>query len=171
MAQSPLIAVAGTVAGTVLGAGIQYWSARKSAEEASERVFEERAADAKFERLEKLHDSLDDCRRQFREVIFQGPNDVEDYYTRVREPYDEFREASNKARMYLDSEQRKTVESTIETFNEHRTELKFWAMQLDDDYPDSQKWQMEDLSREEIDESADAVFDMIRLELDPDADK
>lgn len=170
MSQSQLIPVFATVLGTVLGAIIHYVSSRKSAEEASQRIFEKRAADSKFERLEELHDSLDDCRRQFREVIVQGPHDISNYIDRVREPYDEFKDAFTKAKIHLDSEQRETVESTLETFNEHRTELKMWAMEMDDDYADHHNFDIQNLSRDELEEASESVFDMIRSELNPDAE-
>lgn len=170
MVSSELIAVLGTIAGTILGSGIQYFNSRKSAEEASERIFEQRAFDSKFERLERLHDSLDDCLSLFREVIFQGPKDVDDYSERVRQPYDEFIDAADKARIYLDPEEREIVDNTIDEFNDARTHLRIWAEVMDDDWRDRPMNDEYEKSREELEEAADPVFNLIRGKLDPDSD-
>ena len=166
MLGSESIAVLGTIAGTLLGAGIQYLNSRKSAEEASERIFEQRAYDSKFDRLEALHDALDDCRSQFREVITQGPLDVDDYTERVREPYDEFIDSFDKAKIYLSPDERETIEETRKEFNEARTQLRLWAQDMDDNWPDRPN-DYEMPARDELDESAEAVFTLIRRKLDP----
>lgn len=170
MTSGEVIAVLGTIAGTVLGAGIQYFNSRKSAEEASERIFEQRAYDSKFDRLEELHDSLDDCLSQFREVITQGPMDIDDYGERVREPYDEFADAFDKAKIYLSPDERETIEETIEEFNDVRTQLRLWAQDIDDDWPDRPN-DYEILAQDELDDSAEEAFTIIRRKLDPDFDE
>jgi len=167
MAQNALIAVGGTILGTVLGAGIQYFNSRKSAEEASERIFEQRALDSKFERLEKLHDTLDDCLSKFRDVIVQGPNDMEDYSERVRKPYDEFIDAADKSRIYLSPEERETIDETIDKFNEARTYLSLWAQHQDDTHQDFQEYHEYAVSRDELEHAADPVIKIIRKKLDP----
>lgn len=169
MPSSEVIAVLGTIAGTALGSVIQYLNSRKSAEEASERIFEQRAYDSKFDRLEDLHDSLDDCLSQFRKVITQGPTDVDDYGERVREPYDEFTDAFDKAKIYLSSDEREAIEETREEFNHVRTQLRLWAQDIDDDWPDRPN-DYEILAQDELDDSAEEVFTIIRKKLDPDSD-
>jgi len=171
MAQSALIAVGGTILGTVLGAGIQYLNSRKSAEEASERIFEQRALDSKFERLERLHDTLDDCLTKFRDVIVQAPNDMEDYSERVREPYDEFIDAADKARIYLSPEERNTIDETIDKFNEARTYLSLWAQHLDDSHQDFRAYHEYEVSRDELEDAADPVIKIVRKKLDPEFDQ
>jgi len=161
-----VIAVLGTIAGTVLGAGIQYFNSRKSAKEASKRIFEQRAYDSKFDRIEELHDSLDDCLSQFRKVITQGPMDIDDYGERVREPYDEFTDAFDKAKIYLSPDEREAIEETIEEFNHVRTQLRLWAQDIDDDWPNRPN-DYEILSQDELDDSAEEVFIIIRRKLDP----
>lgn len=171
MAEGNLIAVVGTIAGTVLGAGIQYLNSRKSAQEASKRIFRQRALDSKFERLERLHDSLDDCRSKFRDVIVQGPNDMDDYSERVRRPYDEFVDAADKARIYLSPEERDTIDETIDQFNDARTYLSLWAQTEDPDRPDHPKYFEYEVKRDELENAADPVFQIVREKLDPEFDK
>lgn len=162
-----IIGIIGTILGAILGAGIQYLSARKSAEEASERVFEERAIDSKFERLERLHDSLDDCLSSFKDVIVQGPKDVDDYSERVRKPYDEMIDAADKARIYLSPEERETIEETIDEFNEARTYLRLWAQEQDSEWQDFPDYHEYSKSRDELDDAADSAIAVIRQKLDP----
>jgi len=162
-----LIGGTGTILGTFLGTGIQYLNSRKSAEEASERLFEQRALDSKFERLERLHDSLDDCLSKFKNVIVQGPADADDYSERVRGPYDEFIDAIDKARIYLSPEERNFIDDTIDKFNEARTYLKLWAFDQDKNYPDHPNYMNYSVSREELEEAADQVIEIIRKKLDP----
>lgn len=167
MAAADLIGVVGTVVGTLLGVGIQYVNSRKSAQEASERLFREQALNSKFERLERLHDSLDDCRTQFVRVISQGPGDMDDYSERVREPYDELIDAADKARIYLSQDERDTVDEAVEKYNHARTYLKLWAQTNDPDYHVNPDYFEHRVERDELGDAAEPVFQIIRKKLDP----
>lgn len=167
MVNSALIGVIGTIAGTVLGAGIQYLSARKSAQEASERVFEQRAIDSKFERLERLHDTLDDCLSSFNEVITQGPKDIDDYSERVRKPYDELVDAADKAGIYLSADEREIIDGSVDEFNETRTYLRLWAEDQDSDFQDHPYWHKYQRPRDDLEDAADSAIALIREKLDP----
>lgn len=163
-------AVAGTLVGTLLGSGIQYFNSRKSAEEASERIFRQQALDSKFERMETLHDSLDDCLSKFSQMLIETPTNLEDYSERVRKPYDEFINAADKARIFLAPEEREVVEQAREEFNQARVHLITWAEHNDPDFvgreaPIGGEYEK---SREDLEAAAKPVFELVRKKLDPD---
>ena len=170
MVSSEVAAVLGTLGGTLLGSGIQYLNSRKNAEEASERLFEQRALDSKFERLEHLHDSLDDCRSEFRDMIVQLPSDMDEYSDRVRKPYDDFVDAADKARIYLSPAEREVVDDAIDVFNEARTHLSLRAQDADESHPDINPDSEYGKSREDLEEAAKPVFEIVRRKLDPKAE-
>lgn len=164
-----ILPVVGTLLGTLLGAGLQYWNSRKSAEEASERIFERQAAESKFERLERVHDTLDECVNGFSELSFRGPKDFSDYTKNVQDPYDKFADAVDKSKIYLTEDERNSIEDTREEFNKFRHSLEFSAREVDDQYYLGKHDPDEIPDREEIDAAAEEVFTIIRKKLDPEA--
>jgi len=96
---------------------------------------------------------------------------MEDYSERVREPYDEFIDAADKARIYLSPEERNTIDETIDKFNEARTYLSLWAQHLDDSHQDFRAYHEYEVSRDELEDAADPVIKIVRKKLDPEFDQ
>lgn len=167
MALSEIIGVIGTLVGTTLGSAIGYLSARKSAEEASKRLKNQRAND----NLEELYHSIVDCRKAFKDALSHKPSTVGEQLERIRKPFNRFEAAADRASLYLSTEERETLNNAAEEFNEVRMYLYSWAENRDEDRPDCEVFREYEKTGDELDDVAAPVLEMIRGELDPNYDE